>query len=186
MPLLAPNRAQKFIPKTIKFSQLYKTGTNGGKPGYSVMSRAKEALIKAGYGEKSVSRMITKDAKIPVTQMKAIATLMNKAGIYGFQKSPEYLIKQFLTKERVKAQSIARIRREHIIEASQENLESRNSISLNSRDRSLRDTKPISGAANRTRSLSKNSISEKVSSLSAKAGNSGSPQKEKNVLRPNF
>ncbi len=131
MPLFSSSQAQKFTSKEIKFSQLYKIGTGGGKPGYSVLSKAKDVLAKAGYDEKKISQIITSDAKIPVNKMKEVATLMNKAGVFGFQKTPSYLVQQFLTKERVKAQSIARIRREHIIEASQEDLTSYSTTSLN-------------------------------------------------------
>lgn len=175
MPLFAPSQAQKFTPKAIKFSQLYKTGTGGGKPGYSVMSQAKETLAKAGYDEKKISQMITGDAKIPVSQMKEVAKLMNKAGVYGFQKSPSYLVQQLLTKERVKAQSIARIRREHIVEASQEDLGSYGTTSLNPQGRSPNADKPIADAKRGPiRSLSGKSNSDATFSLSARGTRSSS------------
>ena len=175
MPLFAPSQAQKFTPKAIKFSQLYKTGTGGGKPGYSVMSRAKEALAKAGYDEKKISQMITGDAKVSVSQMKEVASLMNKAGVYGFQKSPSYLVQQFLTKERVKAQNIARIRREHIAEASQEDLGSYGTTSLNPQGRSPNAVKTSSeNKRSPIRSLSGNSSSSATSSLSSRGSSSSS------------
>lgn len=189
MPLFAPSQAQKFTPKAIKFSQLYKTGTGGGKPGYSVLSKAKETLAKAGYDEKKISQMITGDAKIPVSKMKEIATLMNRSGVYGFQKSPSYLVQQFLTKERVKAQNIARIRREHIAEASQEDLGSYGTTSLNPQGRSPNAAK-ASGDNRRSpiRSLSGNSSSGAASSLSSKASNSGSlgGRGTGTTFKPNF
>lgn len=189
MPLFAPSQAQKFTPKEIKFSQLYKTGTGGGKPGYSVMSRAKEALAKAGYDEKKISQMITGDAKISVSQMKEVASLMNKSGIYGFQKSPSYLVQQFLTKERVKAQNIARIRREHIAEASQEDLGSYGTTSLNPQGRSPNTVKASSeNKRSPIRSLSGNSSSGAASSLSSRSGGSSSlgGKSTGSTFKPNF
>ena len=172
MPLFAKSQAQKFTPTAIKFSQLYKTGTQGGKPGTSVLSQAKEALSKAGYDDKKVSQIVTGDQKISTSEMKKVATIMNRARVYGFQSSPEYLVKKFLTKERVKGQNIARIRREQIMEAGQEDLGSYGTVSLNPRGQSPNSSAPNPLSRNRTASRPGSSLSSNsrtASSLSANA-----------------
>ena len=184
-----PSPVQKFTPKTISFSQLYKTGTGSKKVGSSVLNKAKEVLAKAGYEDKKISQIITNDAKIPVKQMKEIAILMNKAKVYGFQKTPQYLIQQLLTKERVKAQNIARIKREHILEAIQEDLGSNNStVSLiNPRAKNLNTTKPNNKSKTYSSSLIGNS-NNKTTSLSAnnRLGESLGNRNKGITFKPNF
>lgn len=177
MSFFSTSQAEKFTPKEIKFSQLYKTGTGGGKPSSSLLNKAREVLAKAGYNEKKISQMITEDAKIPVNQMKEVAILMNKSGVYGFYGSPENQVKELLNKERVKAQNIAKIRREHIMEAYQEDLDSYSATtttSLNSRGKGPNNTKSTTDRRSPIKSLSNNYNSSVTSSLSAQASRGGS------------
>ena len=63
--------------------------------------------------------------------MKNVANILNRAKIYGFEKDPKYSISEYLNKERVKRQSIAEIRKEHIIEARMDDSAAPNTTSLN-------------------------------------------------------
>jgi len=117
MPMFGGNPAQSFVPKTVKFEQLYKTASKGQKLGASVLGQTKTALSKAGYEDKKISEIITKNTAVSIKDMKKVAEALNNAGVYGFKQSPTATINQYVAKERVKAQSIARIRKEHIKEA---------------------------------------------------------------------
>ncbi|MFA6593764.1 MAG: hypothetical protein WCT16_00755 [Candidatus Buchananbacteria bacterium] len=132
MPLLQQSQAQKYTPKEIKFSKLYQTNVKSRQAvGESVLWKTKEALRSAGYDDSAIGKIITQDQPVPVSKMKEIAVILNRAGVYGFEKNPAFIVKEYLTKERVKAQSIARIRREHVLEMSEEDLNKAGVISLN-------------------------------------------------------
>ena len=122
MPLFGSSGgSQRFTPKELKFSTLYKYGA-GGKLNGSIKDQAKSALTKAGFSQDKVSKIVTGDHGISASEMKKVAEALNKNRVYGFTKSPQALVKTYLTKERVKAQNIARVRRENMIEARKEDL----------------------------------------------------------------
>lgn len=120
--LSGPTSTQRFAPKNIKFSNLYKFGTKGQSLSGSVLNQAKDALAKAGYDQDKITKIITKDTAVTSKQMAEIASHLNKSGVYGFHQSSKNLIQGYMNKERVKAQSIAMIRKEHIMEARQEDI----------------------------------------------------------------
>ena len=175
MPLFKQSAAERFTPKEIKFSKLYQTNVKSRRAvGDSVLWQTKQALKKAGYDDKTISEVITQDKPASVSQMKEIATILNKSKIYGFEKDPVYAIKNYLNKERVKAQSIARIRREHILEMSEQELGGASVTTLNQKA-----TGPTAGEMpemlrrQQERTTSFLGSSKKVSSLSGKAGGGG-------------
>ena len=130
-PLFKPSQAEIFTPKTIQFSKLYKHMTQGGKLGDNVLINVKASLRRSGYTDDQIARIITHDKPVASSQMKQIATALNQARIFGFEKDPDLAVKRYLNKERVKAQSIARIRKEHILETAEENLAALGTTSLN-------------------------------------------------------
>ncbi len=117
-----PSPVQIYTPKNIKFSELYKFGSAGKDLSGSILNQAKEALAKAGYEPEKITKIITKNEAVSSKEMKAIAGHLNRGGIYGFRRPATGLVQGYLNKERVKAQNIARIRKEHILEAGEENL----------------------------------------------------------------
>ncbi|MFA5048861.1 MAG: hypothetical protein WC516_07600 [Patescibacteria group bacterium] len=116
MPLFGQSSSQKFTPKELKFSTLYKYGAKG-KLTSSVKDQAKRALTKAGYDQEKIGKIVTGDKGVSVQEMKRVATALNKERVYGFTKSPQALVKTYLVKERVKKQNIALIRKENMMEA---------------------------------------------------------------------
>lgn len=123
MPLLGGlTPTQQFTPKNIKFSDLYKFSTKGKNLSGSILNQAKDALTKAGYDPDKITKIITKNEGVTAKQMAEIAGHLNQRGVYGFGQSSRNLIQGYLNKERVKAQNIAMIRKEHIMEARQEDV----------------------------------------------------------------
>lgn len=201
MPLFKPSLAEKFTPKKIKLSKLYTFNTGGDKLGGSLIGRASEALKLGGYNEEQIRNILYKDREISVAEMRRVAEIFNRAQIYGFEKTPEFAIKKYLNKERVKAQSIARIRREHILEAGQEDLAPYGTTSLNPKGISPNAPKAGEGSilarqrrGNVASSISGKTSSEPISSLRARksAGSlsplsaTGGGKKSSPSFRPKF
>ena len=165
-PLFKQSLSQKFVPKTIKFSKLYQRNVDSKKtPGTSTLNNTKNALRQAGYTDSQILQIITKDTPVPVKQMREVAAILNKAQVYGFEKDPDFAVKQFLNKERIKAQNIAEIRREHILEMADEELEKNpatSSISQAGKGPNMPGNKKITTSFNNKAKTS--------SSLSDKAG----------------
>jgi len=137
-----PTATERFTPKTVKFSKLYQFNTEGGKFGGSLILQAGEALKKSGFTDSQIRDIIYKDKPVGVSDIKRIASIMNREKIYGFEKDPDYAVKKYLNKERVKAQSIAGIRKEHILEADNEDLTNYGVTSLNKQGVSPNAPKP--------------------------------------------
>jgi hypothetical protein len=131
MPLFQQSLKQKFTPKSAKLINVYKSATGGKTMGASTVASAAKALQRAGFDEKKIRQVLYTNQELSVSEMKNVASALNKAGVYGFTKDPKRTVEQYLNKERVKAQSIAQIRKEHILEASQEELTSYGTTSLN-------------------------------------------------------
>jgi len=123
--------SERFTPKTIKFSKLYRSMTRGGKLGENILVDVKSSLRRSGYTDLQIANIITHDKPVPVKNMKEIVLTLNQAKIFGFEKDPVRAVKRYLNQERVKAQSIAHIRKEHILEAGAENLATAGTTSLN-------------------------------------------------------
>ena len=119
MPLFAQSMAQKFTPKEIKFSDIYKFGAKAKNLSGSVVTGAFETLKQNGFDESEINHIIRDDNHIPVLKMKKVVEILNRNNIYGFTQDPKILVQNYLTRERVKAQSIARIRKEHMLEQRQ-------------------------------------------------------------------
>ena len=151
------------------FGQLFAHNTGAGSAGASVISQAKEALAKAGLNDQEISAIISHDQPIAVGKMKNVAEALNRHGVFGFDKDPNYSINDFLNKERIKAQSIAGIRREHILEAMEEDLAEPSITSVSGRG--ISPNKPKAKAESRA-VFSLNSIkpSKPISSLRALGG----------------
>lgn len=126
-----PSQSAKFTPTKIKFADFYKSATQGGKLGGNVLTTVKETMRKAGYTDVQIAKMITANEALPVARIKEIATHLSRGKVYGFDQDPDRAVKKFLNQERVKAQSIAAIRKEHILEAAEENLTDVGTTSLN-------------------------------------------------------
>jgi hypothetical protein len=131
MSLFQQSATQKFTPKSIKLENLYKTTTGGKAMSASTVMSAAKALKQAGFEEKKIRQALYNNQELSVSEMKTVAGALNKAKVFGFTKDPKRVIEQHLNKERVKAQNIARIRSEHILEAGQEELTSYGNTSLN-------------------------------------------------------
>lgn len=163
-PLFQQSQAAKFTPKEIKLSKLYQTNTQGKKLSGSSFESAKQALKAAGFEDSKIRKVLYKDEAVSVKEMQQIAEAMNKGRVFGFEKSPTTSIKGYLNKERVKAQSIARIRKEHILEASEEDLGSYGTTSL-----SRQGVSPNAPKAGEASILSRNKSNGRASfSLSGK------------------
>lgn len=169
MPLFnsRPSATERFTPKTVKFSKLYRFNTEGGKFGGSLILQAGEALKKSGFTDDQIRDIIYKDKPVSVSDIKRIAGIMNRERIYGFEKDPDYAVKKYLNKERVKAQSIAGIRKEHILEAGTEDLANYGVTSLNKQGVSPNAPKPGESSI-----LARKRSSQTVRSLSGKSGSS--------------
>ena len=157
---------EKYTPKEIQISKLYAANTKGGRISDSDIDRIDRALKKSGFSETEIRNTIYKDKPVSVAKMKEIAAILNRGRVYGFEKSPTTAINAFLNKERVKAQTIAGIRREHILEASEEDLASYGTTSLNPKGVSPNAPKPGEASILRRRGQATNA----VRSLSGKAG----------------
>ncbi|MFA6227877.1 MAG: hypothetical protein WC668_01690 [Patescibacteria group bacterium] len=175
MPFIQQSQAQKYTPKEIKFSKLYQANIKSRRAvGESVLWKTKEALRNAGYDDPAISKIITQDKPIPVSQMKEIAAVLNRAGVYGFEKNPTFAVKEYLNKERVKAQSIARVRREHILEMSEEDLGQAGVSSLNQKALGPHaGEKPSFLQRQQAKATSLTGSRRIASSLSGKAGGGG-------------
>lgn len=145
--------------------------------GDNILVDVKTALAKSGYTDEQISRMITADAPVPVSRMKAIANTLSRERIYGFERDQNFAIQKYLDKEKVKRQNIARIKQEHILEATEENLAVLGTTSLNQKAIGPNTAKP--GAAsvlarrNRTPAYSilNKSGNKKTGSLIDRSGN---------------
>jgi len=131
LPFIKQSAIERFTPKQIRFSKLYKSNTKGGKLGDNILIDVKSNLRKSGFSDAEISRIITADKPAAVNRMKEVAGILSKAKIFGFENDPERDVKRFLNAERVKAQNIARIRKEQILEAAEENLAKAGTTSLN-------------------------------------------------------
>ena len=187
-PFFKQSNIEKFTPKTMTFSQLYAHNIGAArKAGPSVLSQAKTALANAGVNESDIYKIISHDQPVSVSTMKGVAQILNKSKIYGFEKDQLSSIKQLLNKERIKAQSIAGIRKEHILEAMEEDLPEIAATSLSGRGISPNKpkAKPESKAVF---SLSRTKSSKPTGSLSAAnraAGSSARPS-QGSYLKPKF
>ncbi|MFA5124441.1 MAG: hypothetical protein WC473_01255 [Patescibacteria group bacterium] len=189
MPFLQQSQAQKYTPKEIKFSKLYQTNIKSRRAvGESVLWKTKEALRNTGYDDPTIGKIITQDKPVSVSQMKEIAAVLNRAGVYGFEKNPSFAVKEYLNKERVKAQSIARVRREHILEMSEEELSKTGLTSLNQKAIGPHaGEKPSLLQRQQERATSLTGSRRVTSSLSGKAGGGGFVSSGKpNSLKPKF
>jgi len=175
--IFQPTLAERFTPKEVKFSQLYKNNTQGGKLNKNILASAKTALRRSGYNAAQISKIITTDQPIPVKQLKQAAQVLNQAKIYGFEKDQDRAVKTLVNRERVKTQSIAGIRKEQIWEAAAANLAKLGTTSLNQRaigpNTAQTDKSPINSKSRQTaaRSLSEKSGAAKTTSLIARTGN---------------
>ena len=132
MSMFEPRQRRDFTPKAVKFSDLYKFGANSKNVSSAAIDGARKALAAAGYSSKQISLIISDDKKIPVAQMKEIVGHLNKNQIYGFGQNPDIMIKNYLVKEKIKAQNISRIIHEHMLESQEEDLvKNRKTTSLN-------------------------------------------------------
>ena len=123
MPFFAPNNIQKFTPTKAKVSDLYKSISKGSNMPDSVKASTIKALKAAGYDSTKISKIINSDEPLPVAKLKQVAKDFKTGKVPGFaDKDPNIVVKQYLNKQRVKAQSLAQIRKEHILEALAEDL----------------------------------------------------------------
>ncbi|MFA6422394.1 MAG: hypothetical protein WCV92_03285 [Candidatus Buchananbacteria bacterium] len=124
MPLnFATGPKKNFTPKTVKFSDLYKFSSGNKGMSGTVLEQARETLAAAGYTSTQITKIITEDKSILAPQMKEIAGLMNQNKIYGFNQDGAILMKNYLNKQRIKAQNISRVQHEHMLEAMGEDLD---------------------------------------------------------------
>ncbi len=129
MPLFGSSRSQQFTPKQVKLSDLYKFSSSSKTAPNTVLNAARQGLKNAGFSDLEISKIVTNDAKIPVQRMKEVVSELNKCKVFGFDKQdPDIFVKNYLNKERVKAQNIARIRKEHMLEARDEDLGTSSSL----------------------------------------------------------
>lgn len=132
MSLLSkPSQKERFTPTTIKLAEFYKSSNKGIKLHDDVLIKVKDTLRKAGYSDLQIAQEITANKPVSIGRAKEIIGKLNEAGIFGFERAPDKSIKAYLNKERVKAQTIASIRKEHILEAAEENLAKIGTTSLN-------------------------------------------------------
>ncbi len=173
-----PSLKEKYTPKTIQLSQLYHATTGGHKLSGSAFSSAQQALKKAGFSDDKIRKVLYRDVAISVKEMQLLAETLNRARVYGFEKSPTTAIKTYLNKERVKAQSIANRLKENILEAAEENLTSYGTTSLNTKGISPNAPKPGEPSilarsrrhSNAVSSLSSRSNSQPTSSFKSTRG----------------
>jgi hypothetical protein len=174
--------SERYTPTEIRLSKLYQRNMDTKKNiGSSVANSIKDALRRAGYEDEQIAKIVTHDKPQLIKQMREVANILNQAQIYGFKKDQEIAIKQFLNKERVKAQSIARIRKEHILEASEEGSPNYSATTLSQKSQSPNKPKPGEAAipalqrtSSAARSLSGKGISKTISSFGGRAEPSSS------------
>lgn len=133
MPLFKKSLAEKFTPTKIKLTDFYQSSNKGVKINDNVLSKAKTVLRSSGYTDSQIAKLVTANKPILISQAKDIIEKLNRGKVYGFERDPQRALKTFLNKERVKFQTIAGIRKEHIIEAAEENLSKVGTTSLNQR-----------------------------------------------------
>lgn len=129
--LSKPSLKERFTPTTIKLAEFYKSSNKGIKLQDNVLNKIKDTLRKSGISDAQIAQEITGNKPMSIGRAKEIIGKLNEAKIYGFERAPEKSIKTYLNKERVKAQTIASIRKEHILEAAEENLAKVGTTSLN-------------------------------------------------------
>lgn len=142
MPLLKPTTSEKFTPKTAKLSKLFSHNTEGKSFGPSIISQTKRALKQSGFSKADIDKIVNKDLPLPIGQLKEVAQALNQNKVFGFERDPQNAIKDYLNKQRVKAQSIARINKEHILEAAEEDYSKYGVTTLNQRGVSPNAPKP--------------------------------------------
>jgi len=123
--LFRQTNIQKYTPKTIKLSQLYKFAAKTDQMSPALQETIQKTLSQAGYNKDEINKLIYKDKGLPKMKMQAIFKELNQNKVYGFSQDPNLIIKSYLNKERVKAQSIARIRKEQMLESRGENIATR-------------------------------------------------------------
>lgn len=116
MPLFQQSSAQKYTPKQIKFFDLYKHNTGSKSPSGSVQQAAREALAKSGLDDTTINKIVFENQPMPVSVMQKVASQLNQGQIFGFYSDPKTQVKNYLRKQMVKNMSVARIRKEHMLE----------------------------------------------------------------------
>jgi len=128
-----PSLKERFTPKTIRLAKFYKSSNKGIKLQDHILDKIKYTLRKSGFSDEQIAKEITGNKPLSIGRAKEIIGKLNEAGIYGFERAADKSIKTYLNKERIKAQTIAGIRKKHILEAAEENLTKLGTTSLNQR-----------------------------------------------------
>lgn len=123
LPFLGKSNIVKYTPTKAKVSDLYKSVAKGSKMSASVKTSTIKALKEAGYDSTRISKIVSKDEALPIAKLKQVARDLKAGKVYGFStKNPDIVVKQYLNKERLKSQSIARIRKERMLEERAEDI----------------------------------------------------------------
>jgi len=116
MSFLRQTNVEKYTPKKIKFFDLYKHSTGSGEPSDTVQAAAHQALTKAGFDDTTINKVIYENQAVPVDIMQKVAHQLNQSQVYGFYHDPKSNINNYLRKQMVKNMSIARVRKEQMLE----------------------------------------------------------------------
>lgn len=188
MPLFKPTLVQQYTPKKIKLDDLYRANTGGQNLSLSQKEQAMSALKKAGWDEEKIRQTVFNNKPVAVSEMKQLASVLNNSRLFGFEKDQSFAIKNFLNKERVKAQNIAKIRKEHVLERMAEETIEYGTTSLNPKGVSPNASIKKSDTGRAVRSLSGKTSSQPISSFGG-GGNkpaSGLGGTKSSAFRPRF
>lgn len=123
-------KKDEFTPKRVKISDIYKHATKENELSDAAKTAAAKALEKAGYAPSHISKIVYNEKDMTIKEMKDVATHLNADKVRGFDQPPKFLVNSYLTKERVKKQTIARYIQERASEAQKQNLDTGPKISF--------------------------------------------------------
>ncbi|MEK7167876.1 MAG: hypothetical protein AAB791_02645, partial [Patescibacteria group bacterium] len=72
MPFFGGAPLKKFIPKTVKITDIYKKETGFKNLSPTARIQAKEALARVGYSDLQISKIITENQALSVSKAKEV------------------------------------------------------------------------------------------------------------------
>ncbi|MFA5029576.1 MAG: hypothetical protein WC518_02365 [Patescibacteria group bacterium] len=123
MPFLAQTSIQKFAPKKVKFTEVYKSVTKRSDLSSPMRKKIYEVLSKAGFDQNRASSIVHDDQPLTAVELKNIASLLNREKISGFEGDVKKAVHGYFRKEAVKQRNIAYVRKKNMLESLQENLD---------------------------------------------------------------
>ena len=122
MALSSQPQWQKFKPKTVKFSELYKHCTKFSELSEAAKKKIHAALSEAGFNHDKASQIIGSDQATTPSQLKQLIRPLSRKGVAGFVGRAETVVDKYLKVQAIKQRNLNRAVHENVMAARRENL----------------------------------------------------------------